>query len=86
MDHDTDRTPTATDQPSRDQVRAAKMRLIETHGDIRGVGSFGIGSTEDGSSMAVTVAVSNASTLARIPKDVDGVPVRAYLSGPARAF
>jgi hypothetical protein len=36
--------------------------------------------------MAVTVAVSSKATLARIPKDIDGVPVRAYVSGPAHAF
>jgi len=86
MDHDTNRTPEASDRPTREQVRAAKMRLIETHGDVPGVGSFGIGQTEDGSSMAVTVAVSKKSLLASIPKKIDGVPIRPYLSGPSQAF
>jgi hypothetical protein len=86
MDDHTTNENQSDHSPTRHQVRAAKMRLIESHGDVPGVGSFGIGQTDDGSSMAVTVAVSNKATLAKMPKDIDGVPVRAYLSGPAQAF
>lgn len=66
--------------PTMDQARAAKKELLDLCCTIPGTAEAGIGLTEDGSSIAVTLAVADRKTAALIPTTVSGVPVRTYLS------
>ncbi len=64
------------------QARLAKLHLQQTlagRGDVRGVG---IGATDDGYRLLVSVAEAGAAPL---PSEVEGVPVHVRVVGRVRA-
>lgn len=66
---------------TRDQARAAKQEFARRFQHDRGVTSVGLGLAADSSGPAVMVTVAQSADLARIPPWIDGVPVRALVSG-----
>jgi len=69
-----------------EDARTAKMALVALCENITGTSSIGIGSTEDGSSLAVTIAITDEEIADRIPAEIDGVPVRWYIDGPQELY
>jgi hypothetical protein len=68
---------------SREQVRTAKAAAADRFRDDDAVTSVGIGMTEDRSDYAVTITVSSAQALPRMPLKIGSVPVRVAVVGKA---
>lgn len=71
---------------SRDEARGAKQQLSAKFGGNDGITSFGIGMTEARDSYAVTVTVDDAAHAAKLPDEVEGVPVRVLVTGAFAKF
>jgi hypothetical protein len=73
---DLDHSPSGSDP----QVRAAVASAVERFGhDVAGVGE---GRTPEGSPcVVVMLAVDDPGLTARIPEDIDGIPVRVEVTG-----
>jgi len=77
---------TSGTSPSMEDARTGKKALVALCENIAGTSSIGIGSTEDGSGLAVTVAIADEKIADRIPAEIDGVPVRWYIDEPQELY